>query len=393
VLAAALTCAALGAGPLTSGASAQATRTWIAGSAAGDDANPCSRTAPCKTIAGAISKTASGGEINAADPGGFGAVTITKPITIDFSNVGRGGILNSLTTGVIVNAAADDDVVLRGLDVQGAGDNASGCQYTGVNGIRVIGGRTLRIEDSSIAGQNVGIQLVPTATDLDVLVNRVDVSNVCTFGLVAAPANGHTVDVTVRDSTFTHTGTAISAGAGGHVWLTRTTITGNGTGLDTTGGGVIDSFGDNQVVGNTADGAPSSTLASGLAGPQGPAGASIVGPAGPTGATGPAGPAGPSAYRLLVVLPKKRLTVRAGQGVALSYVSTSAAKTTLQVRKGTKLVATVTGRARLGANTIVWNGRVGRRMAAAGRYALKVLTTSADGQKGSATASLKLTSR
>src|SRR3982751_3731335 len=61
-------------------ASAQATRTWVSG--VGDDANPCSRTAPCKTFAGAISKTANGGEINCLDPGGFGGVTITKSITI-----------------------------------------------------------------------------------------------------------------------------------------------------------------------------------------------------------------------------------------------------------------------------------------------------------------------
>jgi hypothetical protein len=62
-------------------AQAQATRTWVSG--VGDDANPCSRTAPCKTFAGAISKTAPGGEIDALDPGGFGALTITKSITID----------------------------------------------------------------------------------------------------------------------------------------------------------------------------------------------------------------------------------------------------------------------------------------------------------------------
>src|SRR5260221_13453148 len=61
--------------------SAQASRTWVSG--VGDDANPCSRTAPCKTFAGAISKTAAGGEIDALDPGGFGAVTITKAITLD----------------------------------------------------------------------------------------------------------------------------------------------------------------------------------------------------------------------------------------------------------------------------------------------------------------------
>jgi len=37
-------------------------------SGVGDDANPCSRTAPCKTFAGAISKTAAAGEINCLDP-------------------------------------------------------------------------------------------------------------------------------------------------------------------------------------------------------------------------------------------------------------------------------------------------------------------------------------
>src|SRR5258708_20405191 len=65
----------------TSMANAQATRTWVSG--VGDDANPCSRTAPCKTFAGAISKTAVGGEIDCLDPGGFGPVTITTAITPD----------------------------------------------------------------------------------------------------------------------------------------------------------------------------------------------------------------------------------------------------------------------------------------------------------------------
>ena len=67
-LAAVATVLSLGAGA----AQAQATRTWVSG--VGDDANPCSRTAPCKTFPGAISKTAAGGEINCLDPGGFGGV-------------------------------------------------------------------------------------------------------------------------------------------------------------------------------------------------------------------------------------------------------------------------------------------------------------------------------
>ena len=60
---------------LTSAAQAQS-RTWVSG--VGDDMNPCSRTAPCKTFAGAISKTAKDGEISVLDPGGYGSVTINK---------------------------------------------------------------------------------------------------------------------------------------------------------------------------------------------------------------------------------------------------------------------------------------------------------------------------
>src|ERR1017187_9679473 len=84
----------------TAPAQAQASRTWVSG--VGDDANPCSRTAPCKTFAGAISKTAVGGEINCIDPGGFGALTITKAITIDCANT-EAGVLVSGTNGITVN--------------------------------------------------------------------------------------------------------------------------------------------------------------------------------------------------------------------------------------------------------------------------------------------------
>src|ERR1700683_351708 len=87
---------------------AQATRTWVSG--VGDDANPCSRTAPCKTFAGAISKTAPAGEIDVLDPGGFGAVTITKAITISAVGVGTGGVLVSGTNGFVIAAGASDVV-------------------------------------------------------------------------------------------------------------------------------------------------------------------------------------------------------------------------------------------------------------------------------------------
>src|SRR3954466_8101889 len=112
-------------------ASAQATRTWVSG--VGDDVNPCSRTAPCKTFAGAISKTATGGEINCLDPGGFGTVTITKSITIDCTGT-FGSILASGFNGVNVNDSATGSpgtivVHLRGLSINGAGTGLIGINF------------------------------------------------------------------------------------------------------------------------------------------------------------------------------------------------------------------------------------------------------------------------
>ena len=129
-------------------AHAQATRTWVSG--VGDDANPCSRTAPCKTFAGAISRTAAGGEINCLDPGGFGGVTITKALTIDCVHT-VGGVLASLTNGIIVNAGLTDRIVLRGLDIHGVGN--------GFDGIKFIAGGSLHVEDSVISGMQNGINI------------------------------------------------------------------------------------------------------------------------------------------------------------------------------------------------------------------------------------------
>src|SRR5262245_57730472 len=116
-------------------AQAQATRTWVSG--VGDDANPCSRTAPCKTFAGAISKTATGGEINVLDPGGFGGVTITKAITISSEGF-EAGVLVSGTNAIIVNAPAQARIILRGLDIEGLG--------TGLNGVQILSASKVTIQ-------------------------------------------------------------------------------------------------------------------------------------------------------------------------------------------------------------------------------------------------------
>lgn len=230
-------------------AQAQATRTWVSG--VGDDANPCSRTAPCKTFAGAISKTVAFGEINIIDPGGFGAVTITKSISI----IGEGataGVLASLTNGIIVNLpAATDRVVLQGLDIEGAN--------TGLNGIRMIGLGRLLVKNCDIR-------------------NFTAVS--CGFGIdVQAPAGGR---VMIENTTFTNNNGAINvkAASGGNIvlvenaliensknfgirvdgastlFLSSSFIGGQPLNVTTLNGGVITSYGNNVIRG----GAPTNTL-------------------------------------------------------------------------------------------------------------------------------------
>ncbi|HEY0044611.1 MAG TPA: right-handed parallel beta-helix repeat-containing protein [Allosphingosinicella sp.] len=142
-------------------ASAQATRTWVSG--VGDDVNPCSRTAPCKTFAGAISKTAAGGEINCIDPGGFGAVTITKSITIDCHYTEGGALAGG--NGIVVNDGATATpntavVTIRGLDIFGVNPPT--------NGVRFVAGAALHIEDSVIrrfnAVNSLGVSFAPAAS-------------------------------------------------------------------------------------------------------------------------------------------------------------------------------------------------------------------------------------
>src|SRR5207342_3474349 len=124
----------------------QASRTWVSG--VGDDANPCSRTAPCKTFAGAISKTAAGGEIDALDPAGYGALTITKAITIDGGGGQVASVLVSGTNGIVVQAGATDVVTLRNLRINGINGTAAG----GLNGIRYLSGGALHVQDCNIFG-------------------------------------------------------------------------------------------------------------------------------------------------------------------------------------------------------------------------------------------------
>ncbi|MEA2563467.1 MAG: hypothetical protein QOH06_4971 [Acidobacteriota bacterium] len=160
-------------------ATAQVNRTWVSG--LGDDDNPCSRTSPCKTFAGALSKTAPGGEIRALDVADFGAVTITKSITISSGGVEAGVIVSSGISAITVNAGNSDTVVLRGLDIEGLG--------TGLTGIKVLAAGSVHIENCMINRfTQFGIDFVPTSAT--VTTSQLHISNTMIRNNLGASSGG-----------------------------------------------------------------------------------------------------------------------------------------------------------------------------------------------------------
>src|SRR6185369_1346106 len=257
--------AAAGLGLSVLPASAQATRTWVSG--VGSDANPCSRTAPCITFAGAISKTAAGGEIDCLDPGGFGAVTITKSLTIDgTTGAGFGSILASATNGVNVNDSASGspntiNVYLKNLSINGAGTTA------GLVGINISSGREVKVENCTIfgfrSGNGNGIRDVRTAVvsnppfglwvydtkitnSLNAAIEiqgsngtgyRAVLNNVRIYGNASHGVNATNGAVQIRNSDISgNLGTAIRVKSGALVNVISTSLNGNGIGINNING-------------------------------------------------------------------------------------------------------------------------------------------------------------
>ena len=279
----ALTVLVLGATVAT--ARAQATRTWVSG--VGDDVNPCSRTAPCKTFAGAISKTATAGVISVLDPGGFGTVTITKAITIDGGGI-DGSILSASVTGILVsNPGAAADVTLRNLTIYGTGSGTDGIRGTGdIKGLHVehcvISSVTqdgidfatssgvlyvsdTKIIDAALAGIHVtsrqafldNVQLegnssgVQASTNAWVSMRHSSISGNTFAGLFAH--NGSVIDVHDSNASQNARGFAVTFGA--EIIATGSIITGNTfTGLSNDGSGFLMTTGTNLLM-NVTNGA------------------------------------------------------------------------------------------------------------------------------------------
>jgi hypothetical protein len=223
-------------------AQAQASRTWVSG--VGDDANPCSRTAPCKTFAGAISKTAVGGAINVLDPGGFGGVTITKAITISSEGF-EAGVLVSGTNGITVNAPAGADVQLKGLDIEGLGTSPNGITILSASKVTVV---KCSIHDFTTNGINLNGPAGARVVVKDSLITNSPTGvNVGGGGV----ANTALVLNTTIDNTSSQ---SINIGAGGTLFLGESRLIGSVTGV--ANAGTFNSFGDNAIQGT---GTPTST--------------------------------------------------------------------------------------------------------------------------------------
>jgi hypothetical protein len=216
-------------------AHAQASRTWVSG--VGDDANPCSRTAPCKTFAGAISKTAAGGEISALDPGGFGGVTITKSITLDGDGT-LASILASGTNGITINGA-NVVVTLRNISLIGVNG-------TGLNGIHLFNGAAVIVDRVAISGFDTGIV---TSTGHATVINSTITQNPG-FGVRAVGGS-----ITVENSTLANNGVAVQSDTGATVRLSNNGVYNNQTGFGC-GGGTLASAGNNRKGNNVGGGVP-----------------------------------------------------------------------------------------------------------------------------------------
>lgn len=292
-------------------ANAQATRTWVSG--VGDDANPCSRTAPCKTFAGAISKTAAGGEIDVLDPGGFGALTITKAITIDGGPF-NAGVLVSGTNAFTVSAGANDVVILRNLDINGISGSTSS---PGLTGIQFNSGAGLFVENSTIYGfGQYGINFVPnpaTPATSFLSVTKTLIRQAAQGAILIKPAINGSATAAITDSKFENSkfgiraedrsevtvknsiasfnslsgfvtvstsgptspaeisldscvaannGTGVGAnGTAATVYMSNSTVTHNLYGIYILNGGSVLSFSNNRIMSNTTtNGAPSGPI-------------------------------------------------------------------------------------------------------------------------------------
>ena len=222
-------------------ANAQATRTWVSG--VGDDANPCSRTSPCKTFAGAFGKTAAKGEINVLDPGDFGAITITKAITIRSDGI-EAGVIAAGSAILVFDSTPGDQIVLDGLDIEGLGTSA--------NGVLIASATSVIVRRCEIHNFPADAVYVTAPAGAKVLVQDSVLSH--NGGGVEVVGNSGAAVAAVIDNTTIETNTnfAVRVAQGGAAYLSGSNLIGTGPKLVLSGNGTVTSYGDNVIRGASA---------------------------------------------------------------------------------------------------------------------------------------------
>ena len=292
--------ALLACGLIAAPAQAGPNRSWVSGN--GTDSGACTRAAPCRTFAFALTQTNAGGEIDVLDPADYGTMGISKAISIVNDGVGTASILNAASqgNGVTINAGASDSVHLRGLTIEGLG--------SGNNGILFITGGNLEIENCVVrgftfAGINIasststsssfsvsntiasnngrGIVFVPTGsavvtgvlskvtannnfneilvdgsrttgTSLNVTIIGSEASNNVNYGIRANSASGHAATAAMlRGSIVSNNGFGLVATNNAILQVGHSVVTGNSVGIGAVAGGIVNSYSDNNIEGNT----------------------------------------------------------------------------------------------------------------------------------------------
>jgi hypothetical protein len=279
-------------------------RTFVSGQ--GSDNNPCSVASPCRSLQAALALTIAGGEIYVLNSAGYGVVTINKSVTI-VSEGAVAGVSATSGAGITINAGANDIINLRGIDIDGGSTASVGIQFNS--------GQSLNIQKVSVRGfTNTGINFAPNAGASALFISDTQVANNGSNGILVAPSGPAAVKgalsrvmasgnglassgvgifvyggnstgalnitvtdtvasnnyygigagaaaVMVRNSTVSNNAVGVRADQSAIVQVGQSTLTANGTGWQATNGGLLQSYGNNNVNGNTINGTLTSTLA------------------------------------------------------------------------------------------------------------------------------------
>lgn len=263
----------------------------------GNNANSCATVAaPCLTLQAAHNKVAAGGEIVVLDSASYGPLSITKSISVVNDGAGVADIRQATAGANAITINAPSGVVhLRGLSLDGAGAGANGVLAASVSSLTMIncaarrftsGGVYVRpssgvtnvaIIDSIMSDNARGVNLAPLSTgQIQAIMTNMQATGNSQYGLAAAgqskatvvggafSKNGSSVggagvyaltgaSIMARDTVASNNNASgfFAFGAGAMIRAAHSVASGNATGFRAASGGAGETYGDNNLRGNT----------------------------------------------------------------------------------------------------------------------------------------------